>query len=424
MCLAACGGGGGGAADPPATGGGTGAGTSRLYIGWYAEDPANNPEDPTIGALLLRVPAADGGFAGQMPFSFVGCSAGVDTGSVSGSRTGTALAGQWAGALDLVTVGGAFQGQYNATADTWAGSYTNAAGKVAVGSSGGCHYAVAPSGSFKLYGNATADPADFVLTAGSGTTPTLSWTARSGAAAYGVRVFDWACLQADVTQAACFLGEAYTSGTSISYPAAFAGATALQAGREVLAIVTSQSASSAFLGFASARFTPVASSSGGGGSAAYGTLALSGTAAGLAASFPAGTRVGPSDTGPSCSGSGASMICGANRLLSWVAQAGSTGVLGVTMVGYAGTAPGPAPGEGLSTLDIAFEVEPGNAARRHALSCILPGFYAQLLGSSTCASLNAVGVTVDNTARTLTFRGTTLRSTSGTTVILDGTLQF
>lgn len=66
-----------------------------FYIGYYQEDPARNPEDPTAGVLFLCLPEGDGSFQGQFLFSFVGCTGGMDLGMVQGNKTGTSLSGNW-----------------------------------------------------------------------------------------------------------------------------------------------------------------------------------------------------------------------------------------------------------------------------------------------------------------------------------------
>ena len=54
-----------------------------LFVGYYHEDPATNPEDPFPGALYLNLPATNGTFAGTMFFTFAGCQQ-VSAGSISG----------------------------------------------------------------------------------------------------------------------------------------------------------------------------------------------------------------------------------------------------------------------------------------------------------------------------------------------------
>ena len=262
--LLACGGGGSGgdAGDNPGDGDGGGGGTppaSRVYIGYYAEDAANNPEDPTVGVLMFRVPQADGPFAGQMPFSYVGCSAGVDTGRIEGTRSGAALSGNWSGVMDgSVPVGGSLSATLDAAQDRYSGSFTNAAGKVAV-ANGPCRYFIAATGSFEVWGEAARVPASFTVTAGTTTTPTFNWSALPAGTFYTLRLFDDACLQDDPGDPQCFVGESMPlTALSARYPGDFLGGrTALTAGRAHLAVLTAQNpVTGAFAGFTSTRFTP------------------------------------------------------------------------------------------------------------------------------------------------------------------------
>lgn len=261
--LLACGGGGGddggAAAGPGDDGGGAAAPASRVYVGYYAEDPANNPEDPTVGVLMFRVPQADGPFGGQMPFSYVGCSVGVDTGRIEGTRSGASLAGSWSGVMDgSVPVGGSLTATLDPAQDRYSGSFTNAAGKVAV-RNGPCNYFIAAGGSFEVWGEAARMPAGFTVTAGATTTPGFSWSALPAGTVYTVRLFDDACLQDDPGDPQCFVGESLPlTVLSARYPGDFMGAGApLTAGRAHLAVLTAQNpGSGAFAGFTSTRFTP------------------------------------------------------------------------------------------------------------------------------------------------------------------------
>lgn len=266
--IAACGqggGGGGGSSSTSSSGsGGTPAG-SKLYYGYYVENPANNPEDPTTGGVFLRVPTSDGNFAGQMPFSFIGCTQGVDIGNVSGTRTGDSLTGNWNGTMDGTAVGGAFDGAYTAATDSFTGTYTNAAGKIQI-SVGACQYYVAENGTFKLFGTPTSEPSNFQAVATTGTTPTISWPSLGANVMYAVRVFDEDCLNNDPSDPACFKGETFTTGLTAAYPTAFAGASVLTAGKQYFVLVTGQDVTNgSFLGFSMLRVQPTASGGGGGG---------------------------------------------------------------------------------------------------------------------------------------------------------------
>ena len=167
--LVACGGGGTdtGPSGPPAD-------TSKQYVGFYQEDPGNNPEDPMPGTMIMRLPADSGSFEGQMPFSYIGCQGGADVGTVSGTRTAQTLAGNWTGSVDGVAVGGSYNGTYSAPVDQFSGTYVNAGGKVPISGPGGCHYSVAAFGTWRLFGDAVHQPANFLIGSSHGTSNTLT----------------------------------------------------------------------------------------------------------------------------------------------------------------------------------------------------------------------------------------------------------
>lgn len=280
VLLGACGGGGGGG-DAAGTGGtgGTGvvppvspppttpappttpgAGTTRLFIGYYAESAANNPEDPTVGPLFFRVPASDGAFSGVMPFTYLGCSGGVSLGTIAGMRSGSTLSGNWTGTLDGQAVSGGYSGSFAADGASVTGGFTSATGKQPIVAPP-CNYFLAASGSFRVFDGPAREPASVVLTVGAGTTqPGFTWTGVPAVATMAVRVFDEACLESASAGAACFLGEAFTTAAALAYPADFPGAKVLAPGGRYVAVLTAQSpsvgASAQLVGYASVRFTP------------------------------------------------------------------------------------------------------------------------------------------------------------------------
>lgn len=229
--------------------------TSNLHFGYYREDAGNNPEDPIAGGLFVKIPAADAAFSGLMPFSYIGCTAGTDVGSVTGSRSGTSLSGNWSGTVDGVAVGGSFTGTYDPATDSFTGSWTNAAGKVRV-TVGSCSYHVAALGTYKLHRSPTSDPPGFAINVSGGTSPTISWTSIGANALYFTRVFDEDCLNVNPSDAACFRGEAMTTRLAVAYPAGFPGASALVSGVNYLVLVTGQDPSGTFLGFSISRYRP------------------------------------------------------------------------------------------------------------------------------------------------------------------------
>lgn len=432
--LAACGGGGSegdgdAAADAPPAG--------ALYVGYYVEDAANNPEDPTIGAVMMRLPSSDGAFAGQMPFSYAGCAAGSDVGALRGTRSGSQFSGSWSGTMDGAAVGGGFALAPDAAADgsdrgSYSGQWRNAAGKqrIAVGA---CSYHVASSGAVTLYPAGSASvPAGVALTVPGSTTPTIGWSGLPSGARATLRLFDQACLAADASNAACFLGEASTTTTSLAYPAGFGSATALTAGRSYLWVLTAQAASGAFAGFATQTVQAVAADQApapgpgdGSDGAVRGRLTISGSgAAVLGGAFSAGADVrGVSVTvvssEPTCSGSGALRSCASYLDISWGEYEGvlPREFVGVQFTSSTQTEPGNPPGVGITSgIAVAGRVDNGNA--RYGQGC------GPLNG--TCTTLADLGITLDTVARTVTFTNVTLPSqgSDGASIVLNGTLSY
>jgi len=423
LALAACG---GGSSDGPASP--TGPGEARLYIGYYAEDPTNNPEDPTIGALMFRVPGADGPFAGQMPFSFVGCSAGIDTGSIQGERSGSQLDAQWSGVMDgTVPVGGSFSASYDDATDSYAGSYVNAGGKVAV-SNGPCQYHIAASGSLRVWGSTTRQPSSFVAAATSNPTPTFTWSGLPSGTLATVRVFDAACVEADPGDATCFVGESVPTATgATSYPGAFPGATSLQAGTEYLALLTGQHPTSgSFVGFTSLRFTPTTTGSGGDSTpdpdpgAGTGELTI-GNLSGVTRFAPGGPAgVLHSTEAPTCIGSGALSVCSSLWTTQWTEPGSTPGALNATLyvqiTASSTTPPGPAPGSRLDMVTIQFY-----DARQ-------PTIYRFQCGTTPTAPCSTLpgGISLDLDARSLQFDNSVLPLFGAGTgsITLNGSLRY
>ena len=209
--------------------------------------------------MLVTLPASSGSFAGLMPFSYVGCNGSTNVGTVSGTRSNTQLAGSWTGAVDGVGVGGSYVGSYDAATDRFTGTWANSGGKVEIGSVGNCHYYVASHGTWRLYGDTVNVPTDFILSPGTGLTPTWTWpTAGSyGQIAYLLRVFDTDCLARQVTNAACMWGEARTLNPRAAYPADFPSAKALVSGGHYLATLNAVDMTTGQnLGFSSVRYAP------------------------------------------------------------------------------------------------------------------------------------------------------------------------
>ncbi|WP_457626625.1 hypothetical protein [Persephonella sp.] len=120
-----------------------------IYLGYYAEDRSNNPEDPTIGAVVACFPSTDGAFKSQFLFSYEGCTGGADIGVINGSRSGDTVSGNWEGVIDGYSFSGTFDGSYDGT--KFSGVWDNSAGKVQI-RIGSCSYFVAAYGTWVLYG--------------------------------------------------------------------------------------------------------------------------------------------------------------------------------------------------------------------------------------------------------------------------------
>jgi hypothetical protein len=248
--LAACGGGGGTddpAAPPPdPTTPGTPA-TTSLYVGYYQEDPANNPEDPVPGAFSLNLPEGNASFSGSMFFTYIGCQT-SNVGTVSGTKTDAALAGTWSGTVDGLAQSGAYSGSYQAATQSYAGTYTNSGGKQLRDLQPYITYTIAANGSWEMFPIEAAVPEGFtVIVSGRG----IRWSPTTGATRTLVYVLDPAIAQ---TSANPVLWQTVAAGSSNS--ANVPDAIALQTGKEYIAVVGIGDASGRRSAFGSKKFTP------------------------------------------------------------------------------------------------------------------------------------------------------------------------
>jgi Carboxypeptidase regulatory-like domain/Immunoglobulin I-set domain len=149
-----------------------------LYVGYYQEDPATNPEDAVPGAFSLNVPAANGAFSGSMYFTYIGCQ-NSNVGIVGGTKADLGLSGTWSGTIDGLAQNGAYTGSYSATTGSYTGTYTNAGGKQFRDLLPCIRYWIAPNGTWEMF------PVDTQVPAGSlniGITGrTLNWSVVPGA---------------------------------------------------------------------------------------------------------------------------------------------------------------------------------------------------------------------------------------------------
>jgi hypothetical protein len=154
-----------------------------LYVGYYKEDAANNPEDPTEGIAVLSLPAADADFSGSMYFTFVDCQP-QNVGTVTGRKEQKTLNGNWSGTLDGSAQSGAYRGTYDETNVLYSGTYNVSAGKQFRDLSPCIVYYIAAFGSWEIFaGETTVSPnrtsPAIVTTSGSATWYPPAGTQRS-----------------------------------------------------------------------------------------------------------------------------------------------------------------------------------------------------------------------------------------------------
>jgi hypothetical protein len=244
ITLTACGGGGSDGPAAPAPGPAAPAG---LYVGYYQEDPANNPEDPVPGAFSLNLPSGNASFSGSMFFTYIGCQT-SNVGTVSGTKTDAALSGTWSGTVDGLAQSGAYTGSYQAATQSYSGTYTNAGGKQLRDLQPCITYTIAANGSWEMFPIEAAVPTEFtVLVSGR----SIRWSATTGAALTLVYVLDPAVAQSSGNPV---LWQTVVRGATNSVDVA--DAIALQAGKEYVAVVGVGDASGQRAAFGSKRFTP------------------------------------------------------------------------------------------------------------------------------------------------------------------------
>lgn len=133
-----------------------------LYVGYYQESALTNPEDPTPGAFVLRLPEQDAAFSGAMFFTFVGCQ-NSNVGAVKGVKAGKMLSGTWSGTIDNSAQSGAYEGSYDKGSGAYRGRYSNAGGKQFRDIEGCVKYYIGPDGSWEMFPAEQNQPANFKL---------------------------------------------------------------------------------------------------------------------------------------------------------------------------------------------------------------------------------------------------------------------
>lgn len=239
--LSACGGGGGAAAGGPPGSGAPGG----LYVGYYQEDAANNPEDPVPGAFSLNLPSGNGSFAGSMYFTYIGCQS-SNVGAVSGTKSDLALSGNWSGTVDGLAQTGGYGGTYSTATGSYSGTYTNANGKQLRDLQPCILYSIAALGTWEMFPVEGRAPATFNVGISG---RNLSWSATPGAAFTLVYLLDPVIAQG--TGNPVVWQTLVGAVTTVAVP----NTVSLVSGKEYIAVVGVSNASHQRAAFGSARFT-------------------------------------------------------------------------------------------------------------------------------------------------------------------------
>lgn len=252
--LSACGGGNG---DGSGNGSGNGndgssGGTTPggLYVGYYLEDAANNPENPTAGAYYLQLPDGDAGFSGEMSFSYFGCQS-SNVGTVSGRKNGAVLTGNWTGTVDGTPVGGPYSGRYNPVDLSYSGTYSNTGGKVRVTVPNCIDYHVAALGTWEMFSVGAKTPSDFLIDVGGGN---LSWADVAGVSRWLTSVYDVAraSLGSNAVTRQALINAINGSAVEQSVPLSSLG---LTSGRDYVLAITAFNSSYQRIGYTSLLYT-------------------------------------------------------------------------------------------------------------------------------------------------------------------------
>ena len=148
-----------------------------LYVGYYAEDPRTNPEDPTLGAFVMNLPTENTRFSGAMYFTYVGCQR-ENVGTVAGTKTNAGISGTWSGNIDGAMHSGTYTGGYDPVTHAYSGTYLHDGGKQFRDLRPCVQYYIAANGTWEMFPAETALPDNFQV-AQSGRT--ISWPRVNGA---------------------------------------------------------------------------------------------------------------------------------------------------------------------------------------------------------------------------------------------------
>lgn len=216
-----------------------------LYVGYYQEDPRTNPEDPTPGAFVLKLPENDAAFDGAMFFTFVGCQK-SNVGKVSGVKAANALSGTWAGTIDDSKQSGPYKGSYDVATSSYKGVYSNAGGKQFKDIGGCIQYYIGPNGTWEMFAVEQNQPANFKMEMAGAT---VSWPVPPRAVMALVYVIDPAIAQAGNGNPIVFQTVMPATTTKFSLTPA-----RLVKGRQYIGVAMFNNAQAKRVAFASKRF--------------------------------------------------------------------------------------------------------------------------------------------------------------------------
>jgi hypothetical protein len=255
----ACGGGGssvpatpGGSAQPAS--GATTAAPGGLYVGYYQEDPTNNPEDPVPGAIYLNLPEGNNTFSGNMFFTYVGCQS-SNVGTVSGDKLDLDLSGKWTGTVDNTAQEGGYVGKFSTSLNIYQGSYTVKNGKQRIDIPNCIKYDIAAFGTWQLfaleqtYSSTGSGSATGLIGVVVDNGNRIQWSPPDSTQASFVSVMD-AALAAANANAIVWQSYYYDGTRAATVPAGL-----LTAGREYIALAAGLTASGERTYFSSKRFT-------------------------------------------------------------------------------------------------------------------------------------------------------------------------
>ncbi len=209
----------------------SGAAPGGLYVGVYNEDPGNNPEDPSFGAIYMRLPQGNSTFSGDMYFTYVGCQ-NQNVGSITGSKNQLTLSANWSGVVDNLPQSGTMTGQFQPALGIYQGTYVNSGGKQFRDLSPCVVYYIAAFGSWDLYPTGQTFSTGGASQAVSVSGNTVSWQAPVGTIACLVSAIDQIATQGGGGNAIVWQQAVAGTTASIAIPTA-----ALQSGRSYVASV-------------------------------------------------------------------------------------------------------------------------------------------------------------------------------------------